>query len=159
MNLVYNLLFIILLVLIGFFVVSRVRIKLLKLWKEVSVKEVIFHKLLLETTKLIYNERLELKNEENANLFRLISRYKKKKVRYLLLKERQDLFTALNYLINDIEELEDEKYKSLLQKFKELQKARRIYNSKVLVYNQAISVFPTRFLALKMNLKLKEYFG
>jgi hypothetical protein len=123
------------------------------------VKEVIFHKLLLETTKLIYNERLELKNEENANLFRLISRYKKKKVRYLLLKERQDLFTALNYLINDIEELEDEKYKSLLQKFKELQKARRIYNSKVLVYNQAISVFPTRFLALKMNLKLKEYFG
>ncbi|MCK5762475.1 MAG: LemA family protein, partial [Candidatus Izimaplasma sp.] len=41
----------------------------------------------------------------------------------------------------------------------ELQKARRLYNTKVLVYNQTISVFPTRFLAIKMGLQIKEYFG
>ena len=51
--------------------------------------------------------------------------------------------------------------KALLSKeqFEELQKVRRLYNSKILIYNQTISVFPTRFLAIKMNLHIKEYFG
>jgi len=88
-----------------------------------------------------------------------MSRYKKKKVRLLLLQERRDLFAALNHVYLEMEELDDPTLRELILKFKELQKARRVYNSKVLIYNQTISVFPTRFLAIKMELEIKEYFG
>ena len=85
--------------------------------------------------------------------------YRKKRLRNLLLKERQDLFSYLNTIYDDIEELDDPKLNLIRQKFDDLQKARRLYNTKVLLYNQTISVFPTRFLAIKMNLQIKEYFG
>lgn len=154
-----NVLAIIVLAVIIYFLIRRLRINLLKLWKEVSIKEVIFHKLLLQTTILFYSERATLKTEDNGMLFRRMSRYKKKKVRYLLLQERRDLFAALNDLYLEIDEVRNELNKQLIEKFNELQKARRVYNTKVLIYNQTISVFPTRFLAIKMKLKIKEYFG
>jgi hypothetical protein len=154
-----NIIAIVTIILILLFIVRRVRISLLKSWKDVSIKEVIFHKLLLQTTILFYSERAKLKNDDNSQLFRRMSRYKKKKVRLLLLQERRDLFAALNHVYLEMEELDDPTLRELILKFKELQKARRVYNSKVLIYNQTISVFPTRFLAIKMELEIKEYFG
>lgn len=159
MKLLYDLIAILVIVLIFVIIILRTRVSLLRLWKEVSVKEVIFHKLLFETG-LLYYENKELFAEFDTELiFRKVKRYRKKRLRQLLLKERQDLFLAINSLFLEIEDKEEENYLGLKRKFKELQKARRLYNSKVLLYNQTISVFPTRFLAIKLNLKIKEYFG
>ena len=88
-----------------------------------------------------------------------LGRSRRKKARHLLLKERQELYLYLSDIYNEIEEMETNEFEELKQQFNRLQKARRVYNSKVLIYNQSISVFPTRFLAIKMNLKIKEYFG
>lgn len=139
--------------------IIRLRKRLLKLWTEVSQHEVSFYKRLEETLELFYRNREIISNEDNNDFIRKISRYKRKKLRSLLLRERQDLFSAIHIIFNEIEELEEEQFKVLKEKFNELQKERRIYNSKVLIYNQTISVFPTRYLALRMNLELKEYFG
>ncbi len=137
----------------------RLRKKLLNLWTDVSAKEVLFHKLLLDTTIMFYENKELLQNEDNMVLIKKLSKYRKKRLRFLLLKERQDLFSYLNTIYDDIEDQEDENLKLIIRKFEELQKARRLYNTKVLVYNQTINVFPTRFLAIKMNLQIKEYFG
>lgn len=159
MDILFHVAWVMFLIIVAFFLVLRQRKRLLKLWKEVSVKEVVFHKLLMETTNLVYNERQTLKTEENAVLFRKLSRLRKKKMRYLLLKERQDLFMSLHHLLSDMEDLNLELYETLKKQFKKLQQARRVYNSKVLMYNQQINIFPNRLLAIKMNLKAKEYFG
>ena len=145
-------------ILIGLFVL-KLRYSLLILWKEVSVKDVIFHKLLLQTTILFHESKPELESSDNQKFLRRLSRYKRKKLRYLMLTERQNLFLILNKIYNELEELDDERLIPAKLKFEELQKARRLYNSKVLIYNQRISLFPTRFLAMKMGLTIKEYFG
>ncbi|MCK5761635.1 MAG: hypothetical protein KAH16_01915 [Candidatus Izimaplasma sp.] len=137
----------------------RLRYKLLVLWTDVSVKEVLFHKLLLECTNIFYENRLLLQNDDNLVIIKKLSKYRKKRLRNLLLKERRDLFYYLNTIYDDIEEVENPELDIIKYKFDELQKARRLYNTKVLLYNQTISVFPTRFLAIKMNLQIKEYFG
>jgi len=137
----------------------RIRYKLLVLWKEVSVKDVIFHKLLLETTIVFHESELHLEDEENKKYLKRLSRYKRKKLRYLMLTERQNIFLILNNIYCEIEDIDDLKFLPAKEKFEELQKARRIYNSKVLIYNQRISLFPSRFLAMKMNLHVIEYFG
>lgn len=159
MDIIINFLILFLLIIAIVLFGIRLRFRLLKLWKEVTIKEVIFHKLLLETTIQFSSSKELFPGDEYTALFKKLARYKKKKLRYLLLKERQDLFLSLNSLYNDIEELNDDRYKSLILIFKDLQKARRVLNSIVLKYNQTISVFPTRFLAIKMNLQIKEYFG
>lgn len=137
----------------------KLRYNLLVLWKEVSVKDVIFHKLLLETTIIFHESSLELESVENKKFLKRLSKYKRKKLRYLMLKERQTLFLILNKICNELEDQKDDRFIPAIEKFEELQKARRLYNSKVLIYNQRISVFPTRFLAMKMGLNIKEYFG
>ena len=137
----------------------RLRFKLLNLWTDVSAKEVLFHKLLLDTTIIFYENKLLIQNEDNLAIIKKLSKYRKKKLRNLLLKERQDLFYYLNTIYDDFDEIEDTNLDVIKQTFADLQKARRLYNTKVLVYNQTISVFPTRFLAIKMNLQIKEYFG
>lgn len=139
--------------------VARLHKHLLKLWKEVSSKEVIFHKQLEHVSKLFYENRELLRNEDNIDLFKIISRYRNKKIRNLLLSTRQSLFKAINIVYGEIEETNSEDLVLLKKQFNELQKVRRVYNSSVLIYNQTISVFPTRYLALRMNLELKEYFG
>ena len=159
MDTIYNLLFLLVLVIIIVIVVIRLRVKLFSLWKEVTYREIIFHRLLSETIIAFYNQKEELRNEENRLQFVRLGRSRKKKARHLLLKERQELFLYLSDIYNEIEEREDDKFNELKHQFNRLQKARRIYNSKVLIYNQTISVFPTRFLAIRMNLKIKEYFG
>jgi len=159
MEIIQDLIIIFILLIVIVILTIRLRIKLLKLWQDVSVKEVLFHKLLLQTTILFYENKQILQNEDNASILRKLTKYRKKRLRFLLLKERQDLFLALNSIYTDIEDDPDLKFDLFKQKFSELQKSRRLYNSKVLVYNQTISVFPTRYLAIKMNLKIKEYFG
>jgi hypothetical protein len=77
----------------------------------------------------------------------------------LLLSTRQELFNAIQVLYDEIEERDDDVSKTLQVEFDALQKVRRLYNSRVLIYNQTINVFPTRYLALRMNLEQKEYFG
>ena len=137
----------------------KLRYNLLALWKELAVKDVIFHKLLLETTVLISECNPNLESNENRNYLKRLSKYKRKKLRYLMLAERQNIFLILNKIYNELEELEDVNLNVVKEKFLELQKARRLYNSKVLIYNQRISLFPSRFLAMKMGLHVIEYFG
>ena len=139
--------------------IARLHQHLLKLWKEVSSKEVIFHKQLEHVAKLFYENRELLITDENKDLIKIITRYRSKKIRNLLLSTRQGLFKAINIVYSVIEEIEDTDLSILKKEFNKLQKVRRIYNSSVLIYNQTISVFPTRYLALRMNLELKEYFG
>ena len=159
MDILYNVLFVLLLVLILTLIIIRLRKKLFSLWKEVSYREIIFHRLLNESIVAFYKQKELLRNEENRLQFVRLGRSRKKKARHLLLKERQELYLCLSDIYNEIEELETDKFNELMHQFNRLQKARRVYNSKVLLYNQTISVFPTRFLAIKMNLKIKEYFG
>ncbi|MFK5883504.1 MAG: hypothetical protein QM489_04085 [Candidatus Izemoplasma sp.] len=140
-------------------VVYRTRLKLLKMWKVVSIKEVIFHKILFETVLLYSQNKVLFKEYDTDLIFKKLAKYRRKRLRHLLLKERQDLFLSLNALFLEIEERNEDNYLGLKRKFKDLQAARRLYNSKVLIYNQTISVFPTRYLAIKLNLKIKEYFG
>ena len=139
--------------------ISRLHKHLLKIWKDVTTKEVIFHKQLEKVTALFYENRELLKTEDNTEFMRIITRYRKKHVRTLLLSTRQALFNAINIIYDEIEELEEEQLSLLKKEFNELQKVRRVYNTNVLIYNQTISVFPTRYLALRMNLELREYFG
>ncbi len=153
-----SILFLSIAVLVGLYYL-RLRYKLLALWKEVAVKDVIFHKLLLETTILFTEYNPELESSENKKYLKRLSKYKRKKLRYLMLVERQNIFLILNKIYNKIEELDDVKLDIVKEKFEELQKARRIYNSKVLIYNQRISLFPSRFLSMKMGLHVIEYFG
>jgi hypothetical protein len=159
MGYLYDLLFIVAILLVITLIILRLRRNLLVLWKEVSAKEIIFYRLLRETIKVFYLYKDEFKNEDNRLQFVRLGRARKKKIRSLLLKERQDLYLALSDIYNGIEEEDSKDCKVMRKQFQKLQKARRIYNSKVLIYNQTISVFPTRFLAIKMNLKIKEYFG
>ena len=159
MTIVYNLLFVLLLALVITLIIIRLRKKLFSLWKEVSYREIIFHRLLNESIFAFYKQKEHLRNEENRLQFVRLGRSRKKKARHLLLKERQELYLCLSDIFNEIEELDTDKFNELMHQFNRLQKARRVYNSKVLLYNQTISVFPTRFLAIKMNLKIKEYFG
>lgn len=153
------LILLVIIVVIVFIATYRLRKKLLFLWKEVTSKEVIFYKQLEQVTKLFYENRDLLRTEDNNDFIRGITRYRKKKIRSLLLSTRQELYKAINIIYNEIEEKEEPEYILLQEEFDQLQKVRRIYNSKVLIYNQTISVFPTRYLALRMNLELREYFG
>ena len=159
MNFVETLLILLSIIVILVLFTIRLRFRLLKLWTDVTAKEVLFHKLLLECTIVFYESKLLLQTEENTPIIKKLSKYRRKKLRNLLLKERQDLFSFLNTIYDDIEEIEDSNLLQIKQKFNDLQKARRHYNTKVLIYNQTINVFPTRFLAIKMNLQIKEYFG
>ena len=159
MKIVYDLLILLLIIIAISLFTFRLRSKLLALWKEVSIKEVIFHRLLLDTINMYYASKEQLQNDENKSHFSRLRKTRKKKVRYLLLQERQNVYLYLSDLFNEIDDMENDELAPLKKQFKDLQKARRIYNSRVLVYNQTISVFPTRFLAIKMNLKIKEYFG
>lgn len=159
MDYIYDLLIVIfILLLIGLYIL-RLRQKLLALWKEVSIKDVIFHKLLLETTIIFHEGDLHIETTENKKYLRRLSKYKRKKMRYLMLSERRNIFLILNNIYGEFEEIDDIALKPAKEKFDELQKARRIYNSKVLIYNQRISLFPSRFLAMKMNMHVIEYFG
>jgi hypothetical protein len=155
----YNIIWIFLLALLFTILVIRMQKKLLRLWRTVSSKEIVFYRQLEAVAKLFYEHRELIRNDDNKDQFRYLTRYRKKRVRSLLLSTRQELFKAINLIYDDIEHTEDETLKIVKKKFKDLQKVRRIYNSQVLLYNQTISVFPTRYLALRMNLELKEYFG
>lgn len=159
MEILYNLIVVFIILIAIVLITIRLRQKLFSLWKEVSYREIIFHRLLNETIFAFYKQKESLRNEENRLQFVRLGRSRRKKARHLLLKERQELYLCLSDIYNEIEELETDEFNELMHQFNRLQKARRVYNSKVLLYNQTISVFPTRFLAIKMNLKIKEYFG
>ncbi len=159
MGYLQNLIVLFLLIILTGLFFLRLRRNLLILWKEVAIKDVIFHKLLLETTILFHECNPDLESNENKKYLRRLSKYKRKKLRYLMLTERQNIFLILNKIFNELEELDDDNLILVKEKFNELQKARRLYNSKVLIYNQRISLFPSRFLAMKMGLHVIEYFG
>lgn len=149
------------LVISGFIVfgIFTIRKRLLKLWKEVSSKEILFYRQLERTAKLYFLHKAILLNDDNKECFKNITRYRKKRVRSLLLQTRQDLFQSITAIYAECEDKEDPIIKELIQSYDSLQKIRRIYNSRVLVYNQTINIFPTRYLAIRLHLELKEYFG
>lgn len=139
--------------------VTRLHRKLLRLWKEVTEKEVIFYKQLETVTALFYVNREILKTDENNDFIKIVTRYRKKRLRSILLSTRQNLFNAINVIFDEIEEQDSPELEELKLEYNALQKVRRVYNTQVLIYNQTISVFPTRYLALRMNLEIREYFG
>ena len=155
----YNLALIFIFIIAATYLVIHTRKRLLKLWKDVTNNEVLFYRRMESVVRLFYKHKEELQDEDNKEFYRTISRYRKKKIRALLLQTRQDLYNSLVNVYTCIEESEEEQYQNLKKSFNQLQKIRRIYNSKVLIYNQTISVFPTRYIALRMKLELKEYFG
>lgn len=159
MGYIYDISIILLLIILIGLYFLRLRYKLLALWKEVAVKDVIFHKLLLETIIVFHKCIPYLESEENKKYLERLSKYRRKKIRHLMLVERQNIFLILNNIYNELEEVDDDNLHDIKETFIRLQKARRIYNSKVLIYNQRISLFPSRFLAMKMNLHVIEYFG
>lgn len=158
MDFLYHLLTICIVLFLGFIFFLRLQKKLLRLWKDVTTKEIIFHRLLQETLKMFYAKKELLKTEENRIAFIHMGRSRNKKMRYLLLQERQDLFQHIQDIESELNP-QNEEFKPLIKQFRTLQKARRIYNSKVLIYNQTINTFPTKSFAIRMNLKIKEYFG
>lgn len=159
MSPLFRVMLIMIIVLVIVLIFLQSRYKLLKLWKDVSVKEVVFHRLLQETAVVFFQQKTLFDQTEWADVLKKVHRYQKQKVRYLLLQERRDLYAYLNALYRSIEDEEDDKYSVIKKTYHNLQRARRIYNSKVLIYNQSITMFPTRYLAIKLNLRTKEYFG
>jgi hypothetical protein len=139
--------------------IYTLRKRLLKLWTEVTQYEVKFHRQLEKVMRLFYSELELLGNEDNLQSVRMLRRYRKKRVRSLLLSTRQELYKSIVLLFDDLELTEEAQVTVIKEEYEKLQKIRRIYNSRVLMYNQTISVYPTRYLALRMNLELKEYFG
>jgi hypothetical protein len=135
------------------------RKKLLKMWNDVSQQEIHFYRQMERVVKEFYDHREEICLADNQECFKILKRFRKKKIRSLLLSKRQELFNALTVIYDEIKENNNQKLKNVQLEFEKLQKIRRIYNSRVLVYNQTINVFPTRYVALKLNLKTKEYFG
>ncbi len=154
-----NLVGVVILVIIIAVIIYTVHKRLLKLWKEVSSKEILFYRQLERTAKLYFSNKELLINPDNKECFKTITRYRKKRVRSLLLQTRQQLFTALTAVYTELEDHEEELISDLIASYDKLQKLRRIYNSRVLVYNQTINIFPTRYLAIRMHLEAKEYFG
>lgn len=160
MNWLFDLLLIVVLIILLTIWIIYLRKRLLELWKEVTTQEVAFYRQLERVLKEFYEHLDHLTTEDNREFVRMIRRYRKKRVRSLLLHTRQELYNAMNIVYDQVLEREDhEECKKLIEQYDKLQKIRRVYNSKVLIYNQTISVFPTRYLALRMKLELKEYFG
>jgi hypothetical protein len=141
------------------FGVYTVRKRLLRLWKEVSSKEILFYRQLERTAKLCFSHKDIFMNDDNKECFKVITRYRKKRVRSLLMQTRQNLFQAITAIYTEYEDSEETVMKELITSYDMLQKIRRVYNSRVLVYNQTINIFPTRYLAIRLHLELKEYFG
>jgi len=139
--------------------IIALRKRLLSLWQEVTGHEVAFYRQLEKVIRLFYEHLAELTTEDNIEFVRTLKRYRKKKIRSLLLSKRQDLYNSITLIFDEVEESELTSYNIIEEEYDQLQKIRRIYNSRVLIYNQTISVFPTRYLALRMNLEIKEYFG
>lgn len=159
MNWLWDLLIIVVLAVIVWVIIVYQRKRLLRLWNEVTKDEVAFYRQLEKVHRLFYEHLDLVKTEENLECVRMVRRYRKKRIRSLLLNTRQDLYNSINLLYDEVDEHDEAEYIIMKEEYDNLQKIRRIYNSKVLIYNQTISVFPTRYLALRMNLELKEYFG
>lgn len=133
--------------------------RLLSLWKEVSSTEIKFYRQLEKTMKVLLLTKQLYKTSENEGYYKTLSRYKSKRVRSLLLQSRRELFNIIQVLHTELNEQSNSDILAFNKEYEALQKARRIYNSRVLSYNQTINLFPTKYLAIKMNLKTKEYFG
>ncbi|PAT02123.1 hypothetical protein CI105_01920 [Candidatus Izimaplasma bacterium ZiA1] len=148
---------IVLVIVIG---IIQIRLSLLKLWNEVSNKEIVFHREMQETLALYYDNKNLFCDLVDDDVFMFLKKYRnKRKLRNIHLKERQKIFTELHSIYISIEKLKTDEYLELRNRFKRLQSSRRIYNTKVLEYNQRINIFPIRLVAVRMKLKLKEYFG
>jgi len=154
-----DLLVIVVILIIFVILVILQRKKLLSLWQEVTGHEVAFYRQLEKVIRLFYDQLPALTTEENIECVKTLKRYRKKKIRSLLLSKRQELYNSINLIYDEVDSSEIETYNIIKEEYEQLQKVRRIYNSRVLIYNQTISVFPTRYLALRMNLEIKEYFG
>lgn len=159
MQWLFDILFLLALIILLAIWLWYLRKRLLKLWKEVTIEEVAFYRQLEKVLKMFYEHVEHLTTEDNKQFVTTIKRYRKKRIRSLLLRVRQELYNAMNIVYDQVLERGEPECEGLIEQYELLQKIRRQYNSKVLIYNQTISVFPTRYLALRMNLELKEYFG
>ncbi|MCF7925580.1 MAG: LemA family protein [Candidatus Izimaplasma sp.] len=145
----------IIIIIIGFII----RRRLLNLWMDVSEFEVQFYRQIERTMEVYLTHQNLFDDSETKTSFKLLKKYRRYKVRKLFLRQRQDIYSALRNLYSFVEDHDDMAFKPLKSAFRSLQKTRRIYNSKVLLYNQRINIFPTHYLAIKLELEAKEYFG
>ncbi|MEC9484574.1 MAG: hypothetical protein UMR38_01700 [Candidatus Izemoplasma sp.] len=156
---VWDWIFLVSLIVIVIIVIYTIRLRLLNLWRQVTELEVQFYRQ-IEHTLTVYLTHKTFFDVPEANVpLKILQKYRKDKIRKLFLHQRQDIFSALRNLYSIIEWQEDPDLKPLKKAFRSLQKTRRTYNSKVLLYNQTINIFPTRYLAIKLELEVKEYFG
>ncbi len=140
-------------------VIYIIRNRLLQLWRDVTELEVQFYRQ-IEHTLTVYLTHKQFFDVPEATVpLKILQKYRKYKIRKLFLRQRQDIYSALRNLYGIIESEDSSDLKPLKNAFRSLQKTRRMYNSKVLLYNQTINVFPTRYLAIKLELEVKEYFG
>ncbi len=139
--------------------VYYIKRRLLKMWQNVTHYEILFYRQMDKVLSL-FNQNIDLfSKNQNEHCIKTINRYQRKKVRLLHLAIRQELFNVLSLLYDDLVKNEDSNVINIVKEFTKLQKIRRKYNSLTLIYNQTINVFPTRYIALKMKLEMKEYFG
>jgi len=156
---ILDLIILLILALIIFLVIIKLRRKMLTLWQEVSRLELIFHHKLFEILKVYLAHENVLTQYNEQSSIEVLKQYKKPKLRTLALKDRQSIFKALQTLYVAIDVESHPATLTLKHGFESLQSCRLKYNSKVLYYNQYINVFPTKFLAKRMNFEEKEYFG
>ena len=155
---VNNIIIIILILLIvgyGFYIRNR----LFALWHEVSRLELIFNKKLLDTMKLYLKKEQLLEGFPFYKSLQIIAGQENIKFRHIKLEERQKIFKTLQKIFGDIYHNDNPDCKPLKTQFESLQMTRLKYNSKVLLYNQKIHTFPTKFFAKKMRFLPKQYFG
>ncbi len=139
--------------------ILKTRSVVLKLWNQTSKLEIQFYRKLVETIQIyIAHEDILIQFADSKTIER-VKACEHTDLRKANLTQRQDIFKALQTLYVKTDMGNHPAKLTLCQSFEMLQKNRLEFNSKVLYYNQIISGFPVSYLAKKMGLKEKQYFG
>ncbi|MGM0435554.1 MAG: LemA family protein [Bacillota bacterium] len=135
------------------------RNRLLKLWHTVSRLEVSFHSTFEQCIATFIKYEGALEPYDPGHFLSRLKSAEDKHLRNLDLDEKQSLHRAVQTLIVAVDESDVSVYTTLRDSFDALQHARLKYNSAVLHYNHLIRAFPIRFLANRIGLSPKDYFG
>ena len=147
------------LTIIGSIFFWKTRSHILKLWNQTSKLEIQFYRKLTETIQMYIAHESILLQFTDAKPMQVVKANEKTDLRKADLTHRQEVFKALQTLYVKADMSNHPSKLTLCQTFELLQKQRLNFNSKVLYYNQIISGFPVSYLAKKIGLKEKQYFG
>jgi len=152
----------ILILVLAFLIVLSIlflRKRLLKLWHTVSRLEVAFHAAFEHCISTFIKYESALAPYDPGRFLNRLKTAEDKHLRNMALDEKQSLHRAVQTLIVAVDESDVSVYTTLKESFDALQHARLKYNSAVLHYNHLIRAFPIRFLAKRIGLSQKDYFG